>query len=68
MYIDTVQDGTESLAYLLSKVQTSQVCNKDPTDDSSKKGNRPGDPELVAVAQVVQPHHNTDGANFASSC
>ena len=66
--LGTSLDGTESFAYLLSKVHTSQVRNKDPADHCSKQGNRPGDPELVTVAQVVQPHHNTDGTNFASSC
>jgi len=68
VHIGTNLDGTEGFAYLLSKVQTSQVRNKDPADNSSKQGNRPGDPELVTVAQIIQPHHNTDGTNFASSC
>jgi len=53
-------------AYLLSQVQTSVVGHEHPANAGTQQGNRPGDPELVAVAQVVEPHHHTDGANLTS--
>lgn len=55
-------------ANLLSQIQTSVVCYKDPADDSTQKGKGPGDPKLVTVAQVVEPDHHQDGPHLARGC
>ena len=55
-------------AHLLGKVQAGVVSHKGPADDGAQEGKGPGDPELVAVAQVVEPDHHQYGAHLACGC
>ena len=57
-----VLEGTD----LLCQVKASVVCYKDPADEGTQKSKGPGDPKLVAVAQVVEPHDHQDGAHLTS--
>lgn len=58
----------ELRAYLFSKIQASVVGHKDPAAHGTCQGKGPCDPELVTVAQVIEPHDNANGAHLASSC
>ena len=62
LFVTVVCEGTN----LLCQVKAGVVCYKDPADEGTQKSKGPSDPELVAVAQVVEPHDHQDGAHLAS--
>ena len=63
--LDAATSNMYMRVYLLCKVEACVVCNKKPTDGSTRQRKGPCDPKLVAVAQVVEPDNNQYGPNFA---
>ena len=65
-YVAAAAGTAAAATHLLSKVKAGVVGYKGPADNGAQEGKGPGDPELVAVAQVVEPDYHQDGAHLAS--